>query len=257
MLNARNARILFVLLLFFPLLTRWQVNTLAIFYPLLVLCYLLVLFYGSYFIQSDFFVRSLWKGSKDRKAIAITFDDGPMKDFTPKVLDILKENNAPAAFVLIGKNIEGNGGLVRRMLYEGHLIGNHSYSHSYWFSLNSSKNIYWDLKHCDEEIFRETRKWVKFFRPPYGVINPMVKAAIEKGNYHCIGWSVRTYDTVAKSREQLLAKSLKNLKNGDIILFHDWGQYTIGILSDFIKEARARGFEIVRADKLLKTQAYY
>lgn len=85
----------------------------------------------------------------------------------------------------------------------------------------------------------------------------MVKKAVEKGNYDCIGWSIRTYDTNAKSAEQLLQKSLKNLGNGDIILFHDWGKFTIGILSVFIKEVRARGFEIVGVDELLKTKAYY
>jgi peptidoglycan/xylan/chitin deacetylase (PgdA/CDA1 family) len=222
-----------------------------------ILVYVSVLVYGSYFIQSDFFLRSLWKGSKERKAIAITFDDGPMKDFTPRLLDLLKSEKVPAAFFLIGKNIAGNEAEVKRMVNEGHVIGNHSYSHTFWFSLNKSDVMFSDMKKCDEEILRATGKKPRFFRPPYGVINPMVKKAIEKGNYDCIGWSIRTYDTKAKNAELLLQKSLKNLSNGDIILFHDWGKFTIGILSDFITEVRARGFEIVGLDELLKTKAYY
>lgn len=257
MLNARNTRLIFVILLAVPLLTNWNVKALALYYSLLLLCYSLLLFYGSYFIQSDFFLRSLWKGDKERKAIALTFDDGPMKDFTPRLLDLLNSENIRASFFLIGKNIAGNEALVKRMIDEGHVIGNHSYSHTYWFSLNNSANMLSDLKKCDDEIIRVTGKKPKFFRPPYGVINPMVKKAIEKGNYHCIGWSIRTYDTNANKAEALLKRAVKNLSNGDVVLFHDWGQHTIGILPAFIKEVRARGFEIIGIDELLKSKAYY
>lgn len=256
MINARNAKLLFVSLLLLTFFLDWKYEVPLGVYLFLLLCYLLLLFYGSYFIQSDFFIRSFWKGDGNRKAIAITFDDGPMKDFTPRLLDLLQREKVPAAFFLIGKNIVGNESLVKRMVDDGHIIGNHSYSHTYWFSLNSSINMLSDLKKCDEEILRVTGKYTKLFRPPYGVINPMVKGAIEKGNYKCIGWSIRTYDTNVKSAELLLQKALKNLSNGDIILFHDCGKFTIGILSDFIKEVRARGFEIIGVDELLGIDSY-
>ncbi|MES2620823.1 MAG: polysaccharide deacetylase family protein, partial [Bacteroidota bacterium] len=231
MLNAVNTRIFFLALLLLTIFFDWKYGFPFWVYILLLLAYIAILVYGSYFIQSNFFISSLWKGSRERKTIAITFDDGPMNEFTPKVLDTLKEWKVPAAFFVIGKNIQGNEGIVKRIDNEGHLIGNHSFSHTYWFSLNNRENIFKDLKQCDEEIFRVIGKKPKFFRPPYGVTNPMVASATAKGNYNCIGWSIRTYDTNAKSREGLLQKSLKNLGNGDIILFHDWGQHTIGILS--------------------------
>jgi peptidoglycan/xylan/chitin deacetylase (PgdA/CDA1 family) len=257
MLNVFRTRIIFFALLAATLLLDWKYEVPFWIYVVLVIAYLSILVYGSYFIQCDFFIRSLWKGSRERKAISITFDDGPLVNFTPQVLDILKSHQIPAAFFVIGKNIHGNEEILNRIDSEGHLIGNHSYSHTYWFSLNRSKTILEDLKHCDEEILRVTGKKPKFFRPPYGVINPMVSKAIQKGNYESIGWSIRTYDTNARTREGLLTKSLKNLSNGDVILFHDWGQHTIGILSDFIAEVRARGFEIVRLDELLGAKAYY
>lgn len=81
-----------------------------------------------------------------------------MKEFTPLLLDLLKSEKVPAAFFLIGKNIEGNEAVVKRMVDEGHVIGNHSYSHTYWFSLNKSETMYNDMKKCDEEIFRATGK---------------------------------------------------------------------------------------------------
>jgi peptidoglycan/xylan/chitin deacetylase (PgdA/CDA1 family) len=257
MLNFIRARILFIALLLALIFLDWKYEVPIWTYALLFLAYLSIVVYGSYFIQSDFFVKSLWKGTDKRKAIAITFDDGPLAIFTPGVLDILKKEQVPAAFFVIGKNIDGNEEILKRIDNEGHLIGNHSYSHTYWFSMNSSNVILEDLKHCDEEILRVTGKKPKFFRPPYGVINPMVRKAILKGNYDSIGWSIRTYDTNAKSKEALLAKSLKNLSNGDVILFHDWGQHTLGILSDFIAEVRTRGFEIVRVDDLFGAKAYY
>ncbi|HLP51651.1 MAG TPA: polysaccharide deacetylase family protein [Chitinophagales bacterium] len=235
----------------------WRYNLPWWIYPLLLLAYLLVLFYGSYFIQSGFFIKALYKGSPNRKAIAITFDDGPMQEFTPRLLDLLKAENVPAAFFLIGKNITGNQPLVKRMVNEGHVVGNHSYSHTYWFSLNNAATIQKDLKQCDDEIIKAIGKKPRFFRPPYGVTNPMVAKATIHGGYQCIGWSIRTYDTNATNAPALLQKALKNLSNGDIILFHDWGQHTIGILSDFIKEARSRGFQIIGLDELLGEKAYY
>jgi len=140
---------------------------------------------------------------------------------------------------------------------DGHIVGNHSFRHGFWFSLQFKTAMMEDLKACDDTIERVTGLRPKLFRPPYGVTNPRVAKVIKRGNYESIGWSVRTYDTGSKTREQLLRRSLKNLENGDVILFHDWGKYTIGILSDFIKEARSRGFEFVRADELFKVKAYY
>src|SRR5688500_2103537 len=126
MLNAVNTRIFFLGLLLLTIFFDWTYDFQFWVYILLLLAYLSILVYGSCFIQSDYFSRSLWQGSSERKAIAITFDDGPIKDFTPKVLDILKEQKAPASFFMIGKNIKGNDEIVKRIDSEGHLIGNHS-----------------------------------------------------------------------------------------------------------------------------------
>ncbi len=242
-----------ILILFYA---DWKYDLPWYSYLLWCICFLLTVSWGVYFMQLNYFMVSLCKGSADKKQIAITFDDGPLREFTPAVLDILKSENVPAAFFLIGKNISGNEDLVTRMLAEGHLIGNHSFYHDFWFSLHLKKRMTADLKKCEKEIFRVSGKRTTFFRPPYGVINPAVAKAIKQCNYHSIGWSVRTYDTGAKSAEKLLQKSLKNLENGDVILFHDWGQHTIGILSDFIREVKNRGFKIVSLNKMFGVEPY-
>lgn len=256
MLNARVVRVIFVLLLFVPFFTNWNFWQQIVYYVLVFAAYLGVLAYGSYFIQSGFYIKALCKGDAATKQIAITFDDGPNAAFTPRLLDLLYSEKTPATFFLIGKNIAGNEPLLDRMMKEGHVVANHSYEHSYWYSLNNGQDMLKDLQRCDEAIYKVTGKTPALFRPPYGVTNPMVAKMVKNGNYHCIGWSIRSFDTQAKNAEQLLQKSLKGLSNGDIILFHDWGAHTIGILSAFIKEARHRGYTLVTADKLLGIQPY-
>jgi peptidoglycan/xylan/chitin deacetylase (PgdA/CDA1 family) len=226
-------------------------------YGFLGLVYLLFTIYGSYFIQANYFIDLLHHGNRQQKKIALTFDDGPQPGFTAQVLDILKEKQVPALFFLIGQNVKGNEGDLQRMDAEGHIVGNHSYSHNYWFSLKQTNNMLADIKLCDEEVMRVMRKQPKLFRPPYGVTNPMVANAIRQGNYTGMGWSLRSYDTSAKDPDRLLNKILAKLKNGDVILLHEWGKYTIAILPDLIDKSRKLGFEFVRADELLGVEAYY
>lgn len=257
MFKHRYIRIVFLFLLAGVIVMDIQSGLPWFCYLILVLLYLLILFLGSYFIRLRYFTDSLCHGKRDIKEIAITFDDGPMKDFTPALLDLLHSEQVPASFFLIGENIEGNESLLHRMVSEGHLIGNHSFTHGFWFSIQGREKMIADLKKCDEVIQRETGLKPKLFRPPYGVTNPTIARVIAAQNYHSIGWSLRTYDTVAKSPEQLLQSTLKKLQNGDIILFHDWGPHTLGILSAFIREAKARGYHFVRLDALLGVNPYY
>jgi peptidoglycan-N-acetylglucosamine deacetylase len=257
MLNHKYTKIVFLVLFAILVLTDWRwgmpcyadLNLAAVFVTLIVL--------GSYFIRLNYFTNSLNHGPRNNKEIAITFDDGPMDDFTSRILDILQQHQVSALFFLIGKNIAGNEALLIRLEKEGHIVGNHSYSHNYWFSLKPKMEMLEDLKKCDAEIERTLHKRPRLFRPPYGVTNPMVADAINKGCYTSIGWSLRTYDTNSKDRNKLLAQTLNRLRNGDVVLFHDWGQFTADVLPDFIKAAQSKGFKFVRADKLLEVEAYY
>lgn len=249
-------KVLFTLLLVVLVGLHYQYGMPWYAYFILLLLFGLVLFPGVYFIQLNYFVQSLYKGPSNKKQIAITFDDGPMREFTPKVLDILKNENVRASFFLIGKNIAGNEDILKRLVNEGHTIGNHSFEHGFWFSMQGKQKMIADAGKCDEIIEQVTGLQPKLFRPPYGVTNPMVAQVIKQKGYTSIGWSVRTYDTNAQSAEQLLVKALKNLESGDIVLFHDWAAHTIGILSEFIQEAKRRGFELVTVDELLQIPAY-
>src|SRR5882724_3923831 len=121
-------------------------------YFILLIAYSLVLFYGSYFIQARFYIKSICAAETNKKEIAISFDDGPANEYTPAILDILRENNIQAVFFCIGKRIEGNEKIFKSVHEQGHIIGNHSFSHATWFDLFSSKKMLVDMRMMDNAM---------------------------------------------------------------------------------------------------------
>ncbi|HRN57640.1 MAG TPA: polysaccharide deacetylase family protein, partial [Agriterribacter sp.] len=223
---------------------------------ILLLVYLSFLFYGSYNVRSNFYLKTISSAGTARKAIAISFDDGPAPLYTPEILRVLKTHNAEAAFSCIGRRIKENGALLKQVFDEGHLVGNHSYSHDLWFDLFSAQKMNRDLQLMNEAMRQVTGVQPRFFRPPYGVTNPNLKKAIEKNSFITIGWTVRSMDTVAKDSRKLLAKVTGSLKPGAIVLFHDTSKVTLDVLPAFIQQARQKGYAIVRLDKLLNLEPY-
>jgi peptidoglycan/xylan/chitin deacetylase (PgdA/CDA1 family) len=153
------------------------------------------------------------------KRNCISFDDGPASNYTTEILQLLKQDNVKATFFCIGNRIAGNENIIKKIKEDGHIIGNHSYSHHFWFDIFSSKKMLDDLKKMDQETERVTGMLPKLFRPPYGVTNPNLRKAIIKGDYTPIGWSVRSMDTVIKDEKKLLDKINRSLKPGAVFLF--------------------------------------
>jgi peptidoglycan/xylan/chitin deacetylase (PgdA/CDA1 family) len=201
-------------------------------------------------------MKTVCQGPLESGAIAITFDDGPLAEYTPQVLDVLKKEGVKAAFFCIGQRIQGNEALLKRVVEEGHIVGNHSFSHHFWFDLFTKRKMVGDLRQADEAIENAVAKRPKFFRPPYGVINPNLKKAIESCGYYTIGWSVRSLDTVVGDKEKLMRRVTDQLKPGSIVLFHDDGKMTLEILPEFIQTARTKGLRIVPLDELIKLEPY-
>jgi len=208
---------------------------------------------ASYFIQLNFYVTSLNKGNAEEKKIALTFDDGPDSEITLKLLEILDKYNVKASFFIIGKKAEKHQEIVKQIVEKGHIVANHSYSHKNTFPLQTAKKIASDIEKCNTIIKNITGKKPKFFRPPFGVTNPMIAKAINKTNMISVGWSYRTYDTV-KSKEVIL-KKLK-VKNGDVILFHDTNKNIAEICDIIIPELQSQGYEFVDIEKLFNVDAY-
>jgi peptidoglycan-N-acetylglucosamine deacetylase len=256
MLNFRNTNILFSLLLIVLIGVHIKYGLPVYAYLLLLFAYSLLVFYGCYYIGSQFFIKVTCKANTDKREIAISFDDGPAKQYTREILQALKNENVKAAFFCIGKHIPGNEQILQQTINEGHIVGNHSYTHHFWFDMFSAKQMLGDLETMDNEMKRVTGLRPKLFRPPYGVTNPNLKKAIISGGYTPVGWSVRSMDTIITDEKKLLNKMVASLKPGAVFLFHDTCQVTVKMLPAFIEEVKNRGYQIVPLDKLLALTSY-
>jgi peptidoglycan/xylan/chitin deacetylase (PgdA/CDA1 family) len=256
MLNNRIFNILYIVLILVWIWAdqRFQIGAPA--YGWLLLTYISVLFCGTYFIRLGFFLKSICSGPPTEKCIAISFDDGPSGEKTDRILDLLKENRVQAAFFCIGKNLAGRESQLDRMIQEGHMIGNHSFSHDPFFDLFSVRRMLGELKQMSESCKAITGLSPRFFRPPYGVTNPNLKKAISRGGFISVGWSIRSYDTISRNESRLLKKILKALKPGAILLLHDTQEITVQILPRLLKGIQDKGYGVKRLDKLINLNPY-
>ncbi|HRG87615.1 MAG TPA: polysaccharide deacetylase family protein [Chitinophagales bacterium] len=166
----------------------------------------------------------LWKVNTQGKKLYLTFDDGPIPEVTPFVLDELKKWNAKATFFCIGKNMVANPGIYKRIIEEGHSTGNHTYDHlNGW---NTSDEQYFENIDKCELILLNLLRTSDFglrtlFRPPYGKLKPSQYSKL-KSKYRIVMWDVLSYDfDVNLSREKVLDNILKNADPGSIIVMHD------------------------------------
>ena len=256
MLTFRNTTIFFIVLLVALIGYHWQHDLPFFIYPVVLLIWSLLLFWGSYYVGSQFYIKTICAAVTRQKVIAISFDDGPAPDYTPQVLQVLQEHQVPAAFFCIGKRVLEHPGLFKQVHEQGHIIGNHSYSHATWFDLYSSTKMYADLQQMDAAMQEVLGLKPLLFRPPYGVTNPNLAKAIRKGGYIPVGWNVRSLDTVIKDNDKLLQRVVKGVRPGAVILFHDTSKATLDMLPAFIAHVRGAGYDIVRLDKMLNLSAY-
>tara|TARA_B100000214_G_scaffold303139_1_gene233803 strand:+ start:5379 stop:5942 length:564 start_codon:yes stop_codon:yes gene_type:complete len=181
----------------------------------------------------------VFRKETSEKKIWLTFDDGPSEEVTPFILNILKQENVKATFFLIGKNIDKHPHLLKKILLDGHVIGNHSYSHQNgWFS--KTKSYLDDIQKC-QALMPEN----KIFRPPYGKISP---SQIRKLNklYKIILWDVFSWDFSKNINTTKIKETvMNNTKDGSIIVFHN-NQKSIRnlkiILQEIIQDLKTKGF---------------
>ena len=250
MLNYRNTSIVIILIsgIFFGAGLYNFTETVFI-YLIFLFSYILLLIFGASVIQFDFFLKAYNRGNPDISKVSLTFDDGPDEQTTPEILNILKKFEIKAAFFCIGSKVEKNKTLLKRMKDEGHLIGNHTWSHSFFFDFYSPDKMIEEIRKTDEAIEKVTGLKVKLFRPPYGVTNPFVARALKKTGHKVIGWSLKTFDTT-KNETQILDKLENKLRNGDIVLLHDTNKRVVNILESAIELIQNSGKEIVGLDEL-------
>ena len=212
-----------------------------------VIIVLLVMFYASYSIKSNIYLKTFCQKSTSDKVVALTFDDGPDALQTPKVLDVLKEYNVQACFFCVGSRIDKNESIISRMVNEGHLIGNHSYSHTNLFPLYHPKKMKTDLMLCQQKLEEITKQKNILFRPPFGVTNPTIGRTARQMNLEAIGWSIRSLDTQL-SLDKALKRIQRKLHPGAIILLHDVLPQSELLLREVIDLLLREGYQIKRLD---------
>lgn len=222
--------------------------------PLLAF-YLSLIVMGSASIRFNFYLKSLKRGYTKQKLVSLTFDDGPDPETTTKILDLLSKYNMPASFFCVGNKVEKDAEIVQKIFSSGHIVGNHSYSHSKIFDLRSTGNMIKEIEKTSELIYQTIGKKPMLFRPPFGVTNPLLAKAIKKTGVTSTGWSLRSWDTNGRVG-RVVNRLKRKVHPGDVILFHDNRPNTVKILIRFLPYLIEKGYQVIPLDELLKTKPY-
>ncbi len=182
----------------------------------------------------------------DDRKIAITFDDGPHPYYTEQLLDGLKERGVRATFFVMGKHVEENPELVERMYNEGHLIGNHTYSH---IQLNKSNGDTFkeELVKTSELIEELTGQEVQYVRPPYGSWDKKFEKEL---NMFPVLWTIDPLDWCSDNVAVIVQKVTSRAKENSIILLHDEYKTTVTAALQIIDELQKEGYEFVTVDEI-------
>lgn len=224
------------------------------------------LIFFAYDPTSQFYGRVYSAGLIRReKVVALSFDDGPNEPYTSEVLKILDENSVKATFFVTGKNAEYYPGTVKEIVRRGHVIANHSYSHSYRLPFETSRKIQQDVTKTENIICGLTGLRTGLFRPPHGLRTPWFLKAVKGLNYNIITWSDMTDDYDPDDSPQEISKDIiKNARPGGIIDLHDGKNLNHGIdrsnmvkaLPMIIGQLKKEGYSFVTLPDLLQINSY-
>lgn len=196
---------------------------------------------------------AILSGGTERRRIALTFDDGPHPSKTDAILDLLAEYDIHATFFLIGENAAFYPDIVRREYAEGHEIGNHTFHHR---TAGKCERAYVEeeLAETEDLILELTGHVPTLFRPPEGFCSEYLMTAAKKMNCRIVLWNVDPRDWAKTSTEEIVRNVKANVKNGSIVLFHDYtgkGAHTLDALKILLPWLIGEGYEIVTVSELL------
>ncbi|SDE08264.1 Peptidoglycan/xylan/chitin deacetylase, PgdA/CDA1 family [Paenibacillus sp. UNCCL117] len=184
------------------------------------------------------------------KRVALTFDDGPDAKYTPAVLDILKEHGVKATFFVVGDQVDKHPDILKRILDEGHAIGNHSLSHAN-FSKLTDEQMDREIEEADRRLLRIAGDVPRLFRAPYGAAPDRLKERLKAADRTLVGWTVDTRDWAGTSPSEIMALVRKQTKPGGIILMHSFGgrkgdlSNTLEALPKVIDYLKTEGYALV------------
>ncbi|MBK5212180.1 MAG: polysaccharide deacetylase family protein [Flavobacteriaceae bacterium] len=175
------------------------------------------------FIQR-LYPERIWAFSHKKDSVYLTFDDGPIPEVTPWVLDELKKHNAKATFFCIGENVQKHPEVFQKILSEGHSVGNHTFNHLKGTKTETSEYIE-NVEKAGRQMENNSEFKIqnsKLFRPPYGKITSKQAKILQKKGFKIVMWDIISYDFDATiSEEECLQNVLKNIKPGSVVVLHD------------------------------------
>lgn len=210
---------------------------------------------GVAFPQLRLFGPFVCRGVGDQRQVALTFDDGPDPRSTPVLLDLLREAGVPAAFFAVGSRVEAHPELSARIVREGHLLENHSYAHSNFTNFFGSTRLKTELQRAQSAIREATGVAPRCYRPPMGLSNPRVFTVARALGLEVIGWSARGLDTILHNPDRVVARIVRRLRPGAILLLHDGNipaERLVLTVRRLLASLDEHDYEIVRLDQLLK-----
>lgn len=185
--------------------------------------------------------------TKQLKRIAITFDDGPHPDYTEQLLDGLKKQEVKATFFVTGEHAELHPEIIKRMSEEGHLVGNHTYSHIQL--RDSNKEAFkQELIKTNEIITQITGEEVLYVRPPYGTWDKKIETEL---NMFPVLWNIDPLDWCSNNAACIADKVVNKVKENDIILMHDYYDTSVTAALQIVEELLEEGYEFVTVDEIL------
>ncbi|OXS57621.1 hypothetical protein B1A99_16300 [Cohnella sp. CIP 111063] len=199
--------------------------------------------------------------TKPRPRVALTFDDGPDNNYTVRILDILKDYDAKATFFLVGTQVKKYPDIAKRIVEEGHAVGNHSWSHGDLTKL-SVKQRAEQIDKAQQIIEEATGTTPRLMRAPYGAVSKDVLATIHDDRMKHVAWTVDTKDWAGSSVEDMYKNVMANTGDGGIILMHSFGgrknalEHTVKLLPKIIEDLRAKGYELVTVEEMIDSGVY-
>lgn len=196
-----------------------------------------------------------WVGDASEKVVYLTFDNGYENGYTAKILDALKANNVPAAFFVTGHYLNDQPELVKRMVNEGHTVGNHTDNHPSLPDIPDEKIIQ-ELQAVEQDFEKITGiKGMKYMRPPQGEYSERTLALTRELGYHNIFWSMAMKDWVPMpgGPQEAYRTVMDNLHNGAVILLHAVSNDNAEVMDRLLKDIKAQGYTFKTLDDLVKS----
>ena len=217
-------------------------------------------YYATYAVRSQWLGPTVWHGGADASTVALTFDDGPGDD-TERVLDTLAEHSVTATFFVIGRNVERYPRVARRIVADGHEIGNHSYTHPIFLYVSASRTRQ-ELERAQHVIVDTVGVSPEWSRPPCGVRTPAYFSAARALRLRTVQWSVAGYDWGRRSAREIAQGVLRGSTAGSIVLLHDADsegrsdrRATVEALPAVLRGLAARGLRSESVSQLLSGNA--